>query len=116
MKNFNKQTYNHQTTSHHDSFCMSISEHSNGLASIEFKCNRKKQDKRLSNHHFTLHLPQQTKNNSGGTRYVVLKWYSINFQLVFWMQLIGGGGVINKDLGNAESTLAGIWKNNIYNN
>ena len=41
-QNFNKQTYNHQTTSNHDSLCMSISEHSNGLAStIDFKCNRK---------------------------------------------------------------------------
>ena len=30
---FNKQTYNHQKTSHQDSFIMSISEHSNGLAS-----------------------------------------------------------------------------------
>ena len=38
---FNKRTYNRQTTSHQDSYCMSISEHSNGLAStIEFKCNR----------------------------------------------------------------------------
>ena len=42
-EDFNKQTYNRQTTSHQDSFCMSISEHSNGLAStIEFKCNKKK--------------------------------------------------------------------------
>ena len=49
-EDFNKQTYNRQTTSHEDSFCMSISEHSNGLAlTIEFKCNKKKQDKRLSN-------------------------------------------------------------------
>ena len=32
-EDFNKQTYNRQTTYHHDSFCMSISEHSNGLAS-----------------------------------------------------------------------------------
>ena len=40
--NFNKQTYNRQTTSHEDSFCMSISKHSNGLASIiEFNCNKK---------------------------------------------------------------------------
>ena len=57
-EDFNKQTYNPQTNSHQDSFCMSISEHSNGLAStIEFKCNKKKQDKRLSTHHFPLHLP-----------------------------------------------------------
>ena len=42
-EDFNKQTYTRQTTSHQDSFCMSISEHSNGLAStIEFKCNKKK--------------------------------------------------------------------------
>ena len=32
-EDFNKQGYNRQTTSHQDSFCMSISEHSNGLAS-----------------------------------------------------------------------------------
>ena len=39
---YNKQTYNCQTISHQDSFCMSISEHSNGLDStIDFKCNRK---------------------------------------------------------------------------
>ena len=31
-EDFNKQTYNRQTTSHVDSFCMSISEHSHGLA------------------------------------------------------------------------------------
>ena len=38
-ENFNKQTYNRQTTSHQDSFCMSISEHSNELSSTnEFKC------------------------------------------------------------------------------
>ena len=42
-EDFNKQTYNRQTTSNQDSFCMSISEHSSGLAStIEFKCNKKK--------------------------------------------------------------------------
>ena len=42
-EDFNTQTYNHQTTSHQDSLCMSISEHSNGLAStIEFNCNKKK--------------------------------------------------------------------------
>ena len=59
---FNKKTYNCQTTSHQDSFCMSISEHSNDLAStIDLKCNRKKQDKCLSNHHFPLHLPEKTK-------------------------------------------------------
>ena len=41
-EDFKKQTYNHQTNSHQDSFYMSISEHSNGLAStIDFKCNRK---------------------------------------------------------------------------
>ena len=57
-EDFNKQTYNRQATSNQYSFCMSISEHSNGVASIiEFKCNRGKQDKRLNNHHFPLHLP-----------------------------------------------------------
>ena len=92
-EDFNKQTYNHQTTSHEDSFCMSISDHSNGLDStIEFKCNKKKQDKNQSNHHFPLHLPQQTKHHSSEPRYAALIWYSINFQWVFGMQLIGGGG------------------------
>ena len=44
-EDFNKQTYNRQTTSHEDSFYMSISEHSNSLAStIKFKCNKKKKD------------------------------------------------------------------------
>ena len=43
-EDFKKQTYNRQTTSHQDSLCISISEHSNGLAStIDFKCNRGKQ-------------------------------------------------------------------------
>ena len=42
-EDFNTQTYNRQTTSHQDSFCMSISEHSNGLDStIEFNCNKQK--------------------------------------------------------------------------
>ena len=69
-EDFNKQTYNSQTTSHQDSFYMSISEHSNGLAStIEFKCNRKRQDKRLNNHHFTLRITQQNKHHSGNSRY-----------------------------------------------
>ena len=63
-EDFNKQTYNRQNTYHQDSFCMSISEHSNGLDStIDFKCNKKKQYKLLSKHHFPLCLPQQTKNN-----------------------------------------------------
>ena len=92
-EDFNKQTYNRQTTSHQDSFCMSISEHSNDLAStLDFKYNKKKQYKRLSNHHFPLHLPQQTKYHSCEPRYAALIWYSINFQWVFGMQLIGGGG------------------------
>ena len=73
---------------------MSISDHRNGLAStIEFKCDKKKQDKCLSNHHFPLCLPQQTKNYSSETQYAALIWYSINFQWVFGMQLIGGGGI-----------------------
>ena len=60
-----------QTTYHQDLFCMYISEHSNGLSStIEFRCNRKKQDKHVSNHHFPLHLPQQTKDHSGDPRYL----------------------------------------------
>ena len=72
---------------------MSISEHSNGLAStIEFKCNKKKQDKRISNHNFPLHQPQQTKHHSCEPRYAALIWYSIKFQWVFGMQLIRGGG------------------------
>ena len=89
----NKQTYNRQKTSHQDSFCMSIYKQSNGIAStIDLKCNRKKQDKRLSNHHFPLHLPEKTRHNSSDPRYVTLKWYSINFQWVFGMQIIGGEG------------------------
>ena len=41
-EDFNKQTYNRQTTSRQDSFCMSICEHSNCLDSTnEFKCNKK---------------------------------------------------------------------------
>ena len=72
---------------------MSISEHSNGLAStIDFKYNRIKQDKRLISHHFPLHLPQQTKHHSSEPRYAALLWFSINFQWVFSIQLVGGGG------------------------
>ena len=98
-EDFNKQTYNRQTTSHEDSFCMSISKHSNGLAStIEFKCNKKKQDKRLSNHHFPLRLPQQTKHHLYEPRYTALIWYSIKFQWVFGMHLIGGGRRESKNL------------------
>ena len=74
-EDFNKQTYNRQTTSHEDSFCVSISKHSNDLASPnEFKCNKKKQDNCVSNHHFPLHLPQQTKNHSCEPRYAALIW------------------------------------------
>ena len=91
-QDFKKQTYNHQKTSHQDSFCMSISELSNVLASTtEFKCNKKKQDKRLNNNHFPLHLTQQTKHNSGDPRYAESKCYSFNFQWVFGMHLIGEG-------------------------
>ena len=90
---FNKQGYKRETTSHQDSFSMCVSEHRNGLAStIECKCDKKKKDKCLSNHHFPLHLPQQTKHHSGETQYSALIWYSINFQWVFGMQLVGGGG------------------------
>ena len=79
---------------------MSISDHRNGLAStIEFMCNRKKQDKRLNNHNFPLHLPQKTKHHSVDPRYEADKWYSINFQSVFGMQLIGQGGGSTKLLG-----------------
>ena len=61
-ENYNKQTYNRQKTYQKDSFCMSISEHNNGLDStIEFKCNKKKQYKRLSNHHFPLRLFSKQK-------------------------------------------------------
>ena len=72
---------------------MSIYEQINDLAStIEFKCNRKKQDKRLNHHHFTLRLPQKTKHHSSDPHYAASKWYSINFQWVFGTQLIGCGG------------------------
>ena len=75
---------------------MPISEHSDGLAStIEFSCNSKKQDKRLINHHFPLHIPQQTKHHFGDPRYASSKWYIINFQWIFGMQIIGGGGSTN---------------------
>ena len=41
-EDFKKQTSHRQTTSHHDSFCMSISKHRNGLASTtECKCDKK---------------------------------------------------------------------------
>ena len=40
-KDFKKQKSHRQTTSHQDSFCMPISEHSNGLDStVDFKCKR----------------------------------------------------------------------------
>ena len=90
-EDFNKQTYTHQTTSHQDLLCMYIYEHSNGLAStIDFKCNRKKQDKRLNNHHFPLRLPQQTIHHSGDARYTAINWCIMNLQWVFGMHLIGG--------------------------
>ena len=74
-EDFNKQTYNRQTTSNQDSFCMSIFDQRNGLAStIDFKCNKKKQDNCLSNHSFTLHLPEKTKHHSSETRYTAMKW------------------------------------------
>ena len=97
---------------------MSISEHSNGLDStIEFKCNNKKQYKRLSNYHFPHRIPQQTKIHSSEPPYVALIWYSNNFQWVFGMQLIGvGEGGINKPLRGIESTLAGIWEKNHHKN
>ena len=76
---------------------MSISEHSNGLASdIECRCDKKKQDKRQSNHHFPLHLPQKTKHHSGETQYAALICYSSNFQWVFGMQLVWFDGDTNK--------------------
>ena len=78
---------------------MSISEHSNVLAAtIEFNCNKKKQDKHLNNHHFPLHLPQQTEHHSCEPRYAALIWYSINFQWVLGMQLIGGGRRVSTKL------------------
>ena len=97
---------------HRDFFCMSIYKHSNGLDfTIKFRCNRKKQDKRLISHNFPLHLPQQTKHHSDETRYAASKWYSINWKWFFRIHIIGGvGGGVNKDLGGAESTLAGIRK------
>ena len=92
-EDFKKQGYKPQTTSHQDSFCISISEHSNGLAStIVCKYDKKKQDKRLNNHHVTLHLHHQTKHHSAETQYTALICYSINFQWVFRMQTIRGGG------------------------
>ena len=101
-----------QNKFYQDLFYISISNHTNGLASnIEFRCHRKKQDKRLSNHHLSPHLYQKTKHHSGDPHYSTSKWYSINFQCVFGMQLIregGGGEIINKYIGDAESTLSGF--------
>ena len=53
---------------------------------------QEKKDKYLSNHHFPLHLPQKIKNCSDDSLYAASKWYSINFQWVFGIHLIGGGG------------------------
>ena len=70
---FKKETYNRQTNYNQDSLFMSISKHSNGIAyTIECKCDKKKQDKRLSNHHFPLPLPQRTKHHSCGPRYAAI--------------------------------------------
>ena len=56
---------------------MSICDHSNDIAStIEFRCHRGKQEKRLGKHHFTLHITHQTKHNSGYSRYA--SWGSTN--------------------------------------
>ena len=80
-QDFKKQKSHGQEISHRDFFWMSIYKHINGLAStIEFRCNRKKQDNRLSNYHFSLHITQQTIHHSGDPRYAASKWYSINFQ------------------------------------
>ena len=79
---------------------MSISDHINGLAStIEFRCNREKQDKCLRENHFTLYLPHKTKHHSGDPHYAASKWYSIKLQWVFGMQKIGGGGGPTKPFG-----------------
>ena len=113
---FNTQTYKHQTNSHHDSFCMSVSNHSNGLAStIYFKCNREKQDKRLNNHYFALHLPEKNKHHSSEPRYAAIKCYTITFQWVFMIQLIGGGGgrELEKLLGVLNLPSKGFEKKNL---
>ena len=111
---FKKQGYKRQKTSHQESFRMCISEYSNGLAStIDFKFNReKKQDKRLSNHNFPLHLPQKTKHLFSG-----IKWYYINFQWFLrnatnqrW------GDILNEALGAVESTLENIRETNLHKN
>ena len=87
---------------------MSISEHSNGLASaIEFKRNRKKQDKRLNNHHFLLHIPHKTKHDSGEPPLYSIKMVQYQLPMGILDASHSGGGV-KKALGNAESTLAGI--------
>ena len=82
-QDFKNKKSHRQTNYHQYLFYMSISDHRNGLApTIEFKCKREKQDKRLNNHHFPLHLPQKTRHNSGNPRYVASKWYSINLQWI----------------------------------
>ena len=59
---------------------------------IGCKCDKEKLDKCQSNHHFPLHLPQQTKHHTGETQYAALIWYSINFQWFFRIQIIRGRG------------------------
>ena len=90
---FSKQKSNHQTSYHYDHLRMTFSEHINGLSfTITFNCGRKKQDKLYSKHQFILHIPQQSKHNSGEFHYEASKWYNINFQWVLGMQLIGAEG------------------------
>ena len=101
---------NCQKTFHEDSFSMTFYEHSSSLA-FTIMCNygRNKQDKHYHNHQFPLHIPQQSKHNSGEFRYEASKWYIINFQWVFRVQIIGGrGDRIHKYIGNDKYTLTGI--------
>ena len=94
---------------------MSISKNSNCLdCTIEFRSNRKKQDKRLSNHHFSLRLPHQIYHNSGDSCFSASKCYSIKFEWVFGMNLIEGRGVKNV-LGILNQLLQGF-ETNLYNN
>ena len=80
-EDFNKQTYNRQTTSHQDSLCISISEHSNALAStIEFKCDKKNKTNASATIFFLFIFLSKPKHHSYEPYYAKLICYSINFQ------------------------------------
>ena len=90
---FNKQKSNRQIISREYSFRMTFSENRNGLGStIVCSSGRNKQGKCYSKHKFPLHIHQKSKHNSGEFRYEVSQWYSINFQWILGMKIIGRWG------------------------